>query len=71
MHELRGMPVVNALSEKFVSDIADLSKKEIIPKLTVVRVGEREDDLAYEKGIHNPDCLIDYSFQLLLSVFRT
>jgi methylenetetrahydrofolate dehydrogenase (NADP+)/methenyltetrahydrofolate cyclohydrolase len=51
MHELRGMPVVNALSEKFVSDIADLSKKEIIPKLTVVRVGEREDDLAYEKGI--------------------
>lgn len=51
MQELRGMPVVNSLAEKFKNDMEKLKAKGIIPKLSVVRVGEREDDLAYEKGI--------------------
>jgi methylenetetrahydrofolate dehydrogenase (NADP+)/methenyltetrahydrofolate cyclohydrolase len=51
MQELRGMPVVNSLAEKFKSDIERLKGEGIVPKLTVVRVGEQADDLAYEKGI--------------------
>lgn len=51
MQELRGMPVVNSLNEQFDSQIVKLKEKNIIPKLAVIRVGEREDDIAFEKGI--------------------
>lgn len=51
MQELKGLPVVNALCEKLMSDVEQLKQKGIIPKLSIVRVGEREDDLAYERGI--------------------
>ncbi len=51
MQELKGMPVVNCLAEKFRNDTEQLKAAGIVPKLAVVRVGEREDDLAYEKGI--------------------
>lgn len=51
MQELKGMPVVNCLADKFRNDVEQLRTRGIVPKLAVVRVGEREDDLAYEKGI--------------------
>ena len=51
MQELRGMPVVNALIEQITTQIKKLSANQIIPKLAVIRIGEREDDIAYEKGI--------------------
>jgi methylenetetrahydrofolate dehydrogenase (NADP+)/methenyltetrahydrofolate cyclohydrolase len=51
MQELKGLPVVNALCEKLMSDVEQLKQKGIIPKLSIVRVGEREDDLSYERGI--------------------
>lgn len=51
MQDLKGMPVVNALAEKFAEDIKTMGQKGITPKLTVVRIGEREDDISYEKGI--------------------
>lgn len=51
MQELKGMPVVNDLADKFRNDVEQLKARGIVPKLAVVRVGEREDDLAYEKGI--------------------
>lgn len=50
MAEYRGMPVVKAMAEKFKEQIAELKEKGINPKLAIVRVGEREDDVAYEKG---------------------
>ncbi len=59
MRELRGMPVVNALVEQIDAQVKELAKKQIIPKLAVVRVGEREDDLAYEKGIVKRFAAID------------
>lgn len=49
--EMRGMPVVNALVEKYKTAGEALKAKGIYPTLAVVRVGEREDDLAYERGI--------------------
>lgn len=51
MQELKGMPVVKALAETFAGDVARLGQNGIVPKLAVVRIGEREDDIAYEKGI--------------------
>lgn len=51
MQELRGLPVVNSLTEQINKQIENLNKKQIIPKLAVIRVGEREDDISYEKGI--------------------
>ncbi len=51
MRELRGMPVVKALAEKFSEEINTLASVGIIPRLAVVRVGDRQDDVAYEKGI--------------------
>ena len=51
MQKLTGMPVVNALAEKIGAQIEKLGENKITPKLAVIRVGEREDDIAYEKGI--------------------
>ena len=51
MAEYRGMPAVKAMAEEFKSRVAALKERGVYPKLAVVRVGEREDDIAYEKGI--------------------
>lgn len=51
MRELRGMPVVKAMAENLKERIDVLKAKGINPRLTVVRVGAREDDIAYERGI--------------------
>ena len=51
MQELRGMPVVHSLKEQISQQIEDLKTKQTVPKLTVIRIGEREDDISYEKGI--------------------
>lgn len=51
MTEYRGMPAVKAMAEDFKSRVAQLKDGGVYPKLAVVRVGEREDDIAYEKGI--------------------
>lgn len=51
MEELRGMPVVKAMAEDMKKEIEGLKERGILPKLVVVRVGAREDDLSYERGI--------------------
>ena len=48
--QLLGLPVANALSEKLAGEVADLAERGIVPTLAIVRVGERDDDLAYERG---------------------
>lgn len=51
MQELKGIPVVKSLTEKLKSDIKTLEAAGIAPRLAIVRVGECEDDLAYENSI--------------------
>ena len=51
MQELRGMPVVKQIAADASLQVEELKKKGIEPKLAVVRVGEREDDLSYERGL--------------------
>ena len=52
MTELRGLPVAKKMLETLEERIKLLKEKEIIPKLAVVRVGQREDDLSYERGVY-------------------
>lgn len=48
---LRGAPVAAALNEKTKEMVTSLLSRGVQPCLAVVRVGERSDDIAYEKGI--------------------
>ena len=52
MRELRGMPAAKAILADLQVKVDGLKEKGITPKLTVVRVGAREDDLSYERGIY-------------------
>lgn len=48
---LKGAPVVAAMNEANAARCAALAAKGITPTLAVIRVGEREDDLSYERGV--------------------
>lgn len=48
---LKGAPVVAAMNERNAALCEQLKAKGINPTLAVVRVGEREDDLSYERGV--------------------
>ncbi len=45
-----GLPVAKAINERLLPQIADLKAKGTCPKLAILRVGERPDDLSYERG---------------------
>lgn len=47
---IKGKPVADKISENLIKEVNDLSKEGITPKLAIVRVGARPDDLAYERG---------------------
>ena len=48
---LKGAPVVAAMNERNAALCEQLKAKSIVPTLAVVRVGAREDDLSYERGV--------------------
>lgn len=48
---LKGKPVADIIKEKMREDIKELSEKGKTPTLGIVRMGNRPDDLAYERGI--------------------
>ena len=47
---LKGAEVVSALNDKIKSDVAALQSRGVTPTLAILRVGEKPDDLAYERG---------------------
>lgn len=49
--KLAGKPVVQSLRENIISRVEVLKDKHIAPKLLLIRVGAREDDISYEKSI--------------------
>lgn len=51
MQELRGLPVAEKMAQEAATMTERLKERGIFPKLAVVRVGEREDDLSYERGL--------------------
>lgn len=48
--QLLGKEVVAALNEKIIANVAACKEKGVSPKLGIIRVGERPDDISYEKG---------------------
>ena len=48
--QVLGKEVTAALNEKIKSRAAALKEKGVEPTLGIIRVGEREDDLSYERG---------------------
>lgn len=48
MELLKGTDVANAINEKLTAGLKELNGK--IPKLAIIRVGERPDDMSYERG---------------------
>ena len=60
MTELLGKPVADEITESLKPEILSLKQKGIVPTLAVIRVGAREDDLAYERGLkkrfENAEC---------------
>ena len=47
---LKGMPVAKAISEELKARSEALQAKGVVPTLAIFRVGERDDDLSYERG---------------------
>ncbi len=47
---LKGAPVAAAINDKTRSIVAALNKTGVVPTLAILRVGERADDLSYERG---------------------
>ena len=51
MRRLGGKEVGDAILASLAPKIEELGKKGVVPTLGVLRVGAREDDLAYERGL--------------------
>ena len=47
---LKGAPVAAAINENTAARAAALKEKGVVPTLAIFRVGERADDLSYERG---------------------
>lgn len=47
---LKGAPVTAALNERMIADVEELRANGVDPTLCIFRVGERPDDLSYERG---------------------
>ena len=47
---LKGKPVADAINDELAPRIEALKSDGVLPTLAIVRVGEREDDLSYERG---------------------
>lgn len=47
---MMGLEVAKAMKEALIQEVQILKEKGICPHLTIIRVGARPDDLAYERG---------------------
>lgn len=47
---IKGKPVADKITEDLKLEVEKLNSKGISPKLQIIRVGAREDDLSYERG---------------------
>jgi len=47
---LSGKEVASAINQSVKAEVSELKARGVIPKLAIIRVGEREDDISYERG---------------------
>jgi methylenetetrahydrofolate dehydrogenase (NADP+)/methenyltetrahydrofolate cyclohydrolase len=50
---LSGKPVVDSINSTLINQVAELKHNGIEPTLAIIRVGERDEDIAYERSIIN------------------
>ena len=50
--ELRGAPVAKAITEELAVQVEELCAEGVIPKLVIVRIGQKSDDLTYERAAY-------------------
>lgn len=82
---LKGAPVATALSDNLMERVNNLKANGIIPTLAMIRVGNRDSDIAYERGavrrcekiginvmnfILSGDCTQDYLLDVIDQVNR-
>lgn len=48
---LKGKPVADSIKEKLAADVKTLNEKSIFPTIAIVRVGEKDSDMSYERSI--------------------
>ncbi|NLC68816.1 MAG: bifunctional 5,10-methylene-tetrahydrofolate dehydrogenase/5,10-methylene-tetrahydrofolate cyclohydrolase [Clostridiaceae bacterium] len=48
--QLKGSEVTKAMKDKMTAQVEELKERGITPTLAIVRLGEKPDDLAYERG---------------------
>lgn len=64
--QLMGKAVADAVCEKLKADVSALRAKGITPKLAIVRVGERGDDIAYERSAMKRMAALDIDVENVL-----
>lgn len=47
---IKGKPVADAITLEVKKDVEYLKQNGVLPKLKIIRIGEREDDIAYERA---------------------
>ena len=47
---LKGKAVADAINVDLINRVNNLKNKDIVPTLAILRVGEKGDDLSYERG---------------------
>ena len=52
---MKGADVAKTMKEDLTGEARRLKDRGILPSLTIVRVGARPDDLAYERGSQKAD----------------
>lgn len=55
---LLGKPVADAIDQRSIKDVEDLNAKGINPTLAIFKVGNKDNDSAYEKGIDKKSQLL-------------
>ncbi|MGI5875402.1 MAG: bifunctional 5,10-methylenetetrahydrofolate dehydrogenase/5,10-methenyltetrahydrofolate cyclohydrolase [Dethiobacteria bacterium] len=61
---LRGKPVADAIKEDLIKKVEALKAKGITPKLGIIRVGARPDDLFYEGGIKKTGDSVGLAYEI-------
>ena len=49
---LLGKEVTASLNEEIEEKVKTLKEHQVMPKLGIIRIGEKQDDIAYERKYH-------------------
>jgi len=61
---LKGKPVADAIKEELTQKTVQLKARGYAPKLAIIRVGVRADDLFYENGIKKTCATINMDYEI-------